>query len=224
MKLSLSQDLGQRLFHVRDLVPPYTNLPDCVELFPCPPISKIPETLSPVYQFWKGISAGPALKYFTWFIGADSLGFSWKVANSKGGTFTWVQAMGSRWKTPKNWELKCTFECIKLPAKLLDYFLPSNKNNINQWTLLHNNPTYVSKRHMDSSTQEACVYTHKIMLQCGARRCVAVWCNAVCCSVLQCPNLMMVCVFVCVCVYLCVCVLQRLPPHTYWIYLHRQFS
>jgi len=23
-----------------------------------------------VYQFWKGISAGPALKYFTWFIGA----------------------------------------------------------------------------------------------------------------------------------------------------------
>jgi len=23
-----------------------------------------------VYQFWKGISAGPALEYFTWFIGA----------------------------------------------------------------------------------------------------------------------------------------------------------
>jgi len=26
-----------------------------------------------VYQFWKGISAGPALKYFTWFIGAGGL-------------------------------------------------------------------------------------------------------------------------------------------------------
>ena len=31
---------------MRELVPPYTNLPDCVELFSCPPISKIPETLS----------------------------------------------------------------------------------------------------------------------------------------------------------------------------------
>jgi len=28
-----------------------------------------------VYQFWKGISVGPALKYFTWFIGADG---AWK--------------------------------------------------------------------------------------------------------------------------------------------------
>ena len=28
-----------------------------------------------VYQFWKGISAGPALKYFTWFIGAGGV---WK--------------------------------------------------------------------------------------------------------------------------------------------------
>jgi len=27
-----------------------------------------------VYQFWKGISAGPALKYFTWFIGAGGGG------------------------------------------------------------------------------------------------------------------------------------------------------
>jgi len=27
-----------------------------------------------VYQFWKGISAGPALKYFTWFIGAGGWG------------------------------------------------------------------------------------------------------------------------------------------------------
>ena len=28
-----------------------------------------------VYQFWKGISAGPALKHFTWFIGAGGLHF-----------------------------------------------------------------------------------------------------------------------------------------------------
>ena len=41
MKSSLSQDPGQRLFHVRVLVPPYTNLQDSVELFPCPLISKI---------------------------------------------------------------------------------------------------------------------------------------------------------------------------------------
>ena len=47
MKSSLSQDLGQRLFHVRVLVPPYTNLQDSVELFSCPPISKIPETCPP---------------------------------------------------------------------------------------------------------------------------------------------------------------------------------
>jgi len=33
-------------FHVRVLVPPYTNLQDSVELFSCPPISKILETLS----------------------------------------------------------------------------------------------------------------------------------------------------------------------------------
>jgi len=46
IKTSLSQDLRQRLFHVRELVPPYTNLLECVELFSCPPISKIPETLS----------------------------------------------------------------------------------------------------------------------------------------------------------------------------------
>ena len=32
-----------------------------------------------VYQFWKGISAGPALKYFTWFIGAG--GLNWFVAS-----------------------------------------------------------------------------------------------------------------------------------------------
>jgi len=40
----LSQDLGQRLVHVRELVPPYTNRQDFVELFPCPLISKNPET------------------------------------------------------------------------------------------------------------------------------------------------------------------------------------
>jgi len=28
------------------------------------------QTIQAVYQFRKGISAGPALKYFTWFIGA----------------------------------------------------------------------------------------------------------------------------------------------------------
>ena len=28
-----------------------------------------------VYQFWKGISAGPAIKYFTWFIGAGGILF-----------------------------------------------------------------------------------------------------------------------------------------------------
>jgi len=44
MNSSLSQDLVQRLFHVRVLVPPYTNLQDSVELFPCPFISKNPET------------------------------------------------------------------------------------------------------------------------------------------------------------------------------------
>ena len=30
-----------------------------------------------VYQFWKGISAGPALKYFTWFIGAGGSHDMW---------------------------------------------------------------------------------------------------------------------------------------------------
>ena len=44
IKSSLSQDLGQRRFHVRELVLPYTNLHDSVESFSCPTISKIPET------------------------------------------------------------------------------------------------------------------------------------------------------------------------------------
>jgi len=37
-------------------------------------------------------------------------------------------------KNSQNWELKSTkrFEHIELPAKLLDYFLRSNKSNINQ--------------------------------------------------------------------------------------------
>jgi len=55
MKSSLSQDLGQRLFHVRELVPPYTNRQDFVELFPCPLMSKIPETCPPgelVPEIW----------------------------------------------------------------------------------------------------------------------------------------------------------------------------
>jgi len=54
IKSSLSQDLGQRLFHVRVLVQPYTNLQDSVELFSCPPISQIPVTLSPCryYELW----------------------------------------------------------------------------------------------------------------------------------------------------------------------------
>ena len=46
MKSSLSQDLGQKLFHERLLVPSYTNRQDSVELFSCPPIPKNPETLS----------------------------------------------------------------------------------------------------------------------------------------------------------------------------------
>ena len=46
MKSSLSQDLGQRLFHVRLLVPSYTIRQDSFELFSCLPIPKNPETLS----------------------------------------------------------------------------------------------------------------------------------------------------------------------------------
>ena len=56
IKSSLSQDLGQRLFHVRELVLPYINLHDSVELFSCPTISKIPETLSLTYFLWIGIN------------------------------------------------------------------------------------------------------------------------------------------------------------------------
>ena len=37
----------------------------------------------------------------------------------------------------KNRELKSTFERIELPAKLLDYFLRSNKSNINQCLRTH---------------------------------------------------------------------------------------
>jgi len=42
IKSSLSQDLGQRLFHVRELVLPYINLHDSVELFSCHTVSKVP--------------------------------------------------------------------------------------------------------------------------------------------------------------------------------------
>ena len=37
-------------------------------------------------------------------------------------------------KTPIFTDLKNRFEHIELPAKLLDYFLRSNKSNINQWS------------------------------------------------------------------------------------------
>jgi len=43
MKSSLSQDLGQRLFHVRLLVPSYTIRQDSFELFSYLPIPKNPE-------------------------------------------------------------------------------------------------------------------------------------------------------------------------------------
>jgi len=35
--------------------------------------------------------------------------------------------------------LKKRFEHIELPAKLLDYFLPTNKSNVNQYTMSLNN-------------------------------------------------------------------------------------
>jgi len=40
--------------------------------FPPDRISQVEMICIGVYQFWKGISAGPALKYFTWFMGAGA--------------------------------------------------------------------------------------------------------------------------------------------------------
>jgi len=48
----------------------FTTQPSCLFYFHLTEFVRRKWFVLAVYQFWKGISAGPALKYFTWFIGA----------------------------------------------------------------------------------------------------------------------------------------------------------
>jgi len=107
-----------------------------------------------VYQFWKDISAGPALKYFTWFIGAggcelyfnksgsDTLIRDFNVAYSSRWGYSLINTLKLKKKLNKkthlvsnsslspyhSWADACSHSrvfIVRFPAVVLWFFLPS---------------------------------------------------------------------------------------------------